>query len=236
MEIKNKIGHCSYCGHNCEFNYGVESYNQAILNLESYTNYKDVYVYRCRKCGLISTNLSGLDNIWYEKVKDSHEFNDALEYAYLNGLNNELYENHSEGVPANIYDAYTVMMKESDNKELYLRALNRTIELKELMLQKYQLDAENEYEEDELEIFEELEERLYENIDESRDEFIDEVTRDVDSNIYLYLMAIENLCAFEDYDCHKDAKKRFALVKKQINLSEDLLEYFNNLIDNLFDE
>ena len=229
MEIKSKIEHCSCCGRNCEFHYGVENYNPSKLNLESYTNYKDVYVYTCSNCGLISTDLSGSDNVFYAKVKDSEEFNDALSYAYLNGLNRELYENHSEGVPANKYDAFTVMMKASDNKEMYLRALNKTIELKELMLQKYEIDSEYDYDDEELDILEELEDLAYENIDEARELFIDEVSNDKNSNVFLHLMVVENLCAFEEY---KDAKRRFSIIKEQVTIEEDLLEYFNSLLNN----
>lgn len=232
MEVKKKIAPCSCCGRNCELNYGVENFEINELNLKNYLAYKDIYAFKCSKCGLISTDISaaGEHNL-FESVKNTDEFNDAMNYTYLEGLNNELYENHSEGVPVNIYDAYSVMLQNSNDREKYLRVLNHTIELKTMMIDKYRYDLEEDYDEQDAEIFEELEELVYDNIEDSRNLFIDEVARLEDCNIFLLLMAIENFAGLDKY---KEAKKQFLILKeelKNIKLSKDLTDYFDNLVE-----
>lgn len=222
MLIKNKIAPCSCCGQNTEIYYGIDNYDSKIYDLNNYLKFKDIYVYRCYNCGMVSVDISKENNFLYDDVKNSNEFINAYNYRYLLGFNDMLYENHSESVPANIYDAYTIMLKHSDNLELYLRTLNKTIELKQVMLRKYDKDvAEEGDQEEDLEIFNQLKDLMNKNIRSQQEEFIQSFKKLKNKSIFLYLTYIENLT----YINKKEAMIQFNKLASSVKLNDDLIEY-----------
>jgi len=227
MIVNSKIDYCSCCGNYTEILFGIENYDLSQLDLKNYIKYKDIYVYTCRKCGMISTNLTTQDKSLYESVRHTDRFKDIMSYEYLEGYDLELYENHTRSVPANLYDAYAMMYEKSSDKETYLRSLYRSIQLKEVAIEKYQIEfEEDEGDEEEEEILSNLEDLMYENIEEARKSFNDVFLQFEDKNEFLFLMYVENLVGLEDY---KNAKDNLNWIIKNYKLSDDLIEYMQNL-------
>ena len=196
--------------------------------LESYLNYKDIFVYTCPKCGMISSDLAANnDHLLYNKVKDSEEFRDVLDYSYLEDTHLLFCETHYKTVPSNIFDAYTFMYKNSLQKEKYLRLLNKSVEQKLLMLERYVMTVEEDQDEEDFENFKELKYFIQTNIEEYRKEFINEYLNFEDKNIFLHLIFIENLMYLNEVE---EAKKQFNWLNTKIKLNSDLYKYFNDLI------
>lgn len=229
MEVKHIIDFCISCGKYCEQNIGVENYDLSVLDLKNYSNYKDLYVYECPTCGLVSFNLSRQqDADKFLKIKDTEVYQDIMDYSYLEGLDLQLFECHTKSVPANQYEVYAKMLENTPDTELYLRALNKSIELKEAILNKYtQTVAEDGDSEDE-EILEDLRELLLENIDENRKLFLVNFWEFKAENIFLYLMAVENLAKLGDVN---QAEKYFELLASDNKFDEDLVNYFKDIIE-----
>ena len=228
MEVKRKIDYCGNCKTYSEHLYGEENYSDE-LNLDNYRRYKDLYVYKCSKCGNISVDISNPDDAEiYASLKDSEEFDDILNYTYLDGLDLQIYESHTRTVPANLYEAYALIQKEQGNMEMYFRALNKSIELKEVIIQKYEITLEEDGDDEDAEIMEELSNALYDNIYSCREQLVEDFNNYQTSNSFLFMIYIENLANIDKID---EAKQHFDYVVKNSNIENDLKKYFENLFE-----
>ena len=95
MLINKKTDYCSYCGTYCEHNYGEENYNAKQLDLDNYFKYKDIYVYKCPKCEMVSTDLATEDKKLFDAIINTDRYSNVVTYEYLEGLDLELFENHT---------------------------------------------------------------------------------------------------------------------------------------------
>ena len=230
MEVKNKFDYCGNCRTYCEYLFGEENYFSE-LNLENYRKYKDLYVYKCPKCGNISVDLSNeTDAEVYSTLKDDEKFNEILDYDYLDGLDLQIYESHTRTVPANLYEAYSLIEKEQGNMEMYFRALNKSIELKEMIIQKYELTLEEDGDEEDEGVLQELSEMLYDNIDECREQLISDFNNYQTGNTFLFLIYVENLAKLGKFN---EAKKHFDYVLKNSKIEYDLQKYFENMFEEM---
>ena len=229
MEVKTKIDYCENCKIYSERRYGVENYNPEKLDLENYKKYKDLYVYRCPSCGNISVDLANnADATAFAKLKDKESFQEILDYAYLDGLDLQLFESHTESVPANLYEAYAEMQKLQGNIELYLRAIQKAIDLKVLIIQKYEFTVQEDDDEEDYEILDELTDLMYDSIDQNRKDFISEFQKHEIKNEFLCVMFIENLIGLEKYS---KAKECFELLKNNTKIEKDLIKFVQNLFE-----
>lgn len=221
MEIKNKIDYCGNCKTYSQFHFGTENYNPLKYDLESYKNYKDIYVYRCPTCGNISVDISNLsDAKIFSEQKNSEKFLDILDYGYLDGLDLELFENHTTSVPANLYEIYAEIQKEQNNFEQYFRAMNKSIELKEMIIQKYAVSVEEDNDSEDYDILNDLSELMYDNIYEKREELCNTFSKLDKPNLFVCLIFIENLAKLGNIS---EAKEYFKALQTNYNLEEDLV-------------
>lgn len=228
MLINKKTDTCACCGTYCEHNFGEENYKEKELDLDNYFKYKDIYVYKCPTCEMVSTNLSAEDKNLFEAIKNTDRYRSVVTYDYLEGVDLELYENMSRAVPANLYEVYAMMYENSNNKETYLRALHKSIELKELMMEKYRDEVEEDEDENDEELLERLEELMDANLEMSRKKFINEFLQYEDKNEFLFLMFIENLIGLGELEL---ADKNLDFLIDNSNISEDIVDYIENLIE-----
>ena len=228
MKVSKKTDYCSSCGTYSEQNVGIETFSPSIFDLDNYFEYKDFYVYKCSKCGHISYNLSNKeDALLYEKFNDE-EFQNIMHYEYLEGVDLEIFECHTRSVPANLYDAYAYMKEDEKVDENYFRALNKSFELKEMILEKYKLSVEEDGDEEDQEILNELNELMLENINENRRIFVDKFLDYENKNEFLFLMFIENLVKLGKKE---QASENLDWLKKNSNLSSNLIDYITGLIE-----
>lgn len=231
MIVKHKIGTCSNCGTNSELNFGMEEFDQTKHDLKNYLAYKDIYVYKCPKCGFISSDITGGDYRLFQKAKELQDFYDILSYDYLEGLNEEFLENHSETLPANLYDAYSFMQGFGDNTELFLRATNKAIEDKIEVVRRYETevfeDGEDLADEEDVENLKNLEELMLENVMAQASGFIKTYKNFTHKNLFLDLMYVQNLIYLDELD---EAKKQFRRLQSDYRIDDSLLEYFNTLM------
>lgn len=229
MEVSKKTDYCSSCGTYCEQNTGLETFSPSIFDLENYLGYKDFYVYKCPTCGHISFDLSKKeDGETYKKVKDDEEFKNVFEYEYLDGVDLQIFECHSRSIPANQYDAYAYMKRQSEIDDDFFRALNKSLELKEMMLEKYAFTVEEDGDEEDEEILSELNELMLENMNENRELFVDEFLKYGNKNEFLFLMFIENLAKLGKTTL---ASENLEWLKQNANLKSDLIDYITDLIE-----
>lgn len=227
MEIKSKTDYCGRCNTYSKYLYGIENYDLKFLNLENYKKYKDFYVYRCPTCGNISVDISNKeDSEAFNSLKNLNIFQRIYDYEYLDGLDLELFENHSTSVPANLYEIYANIQKIENNTDIYIRSLNKSIELKEMIIYKYENSAKEENDEEDFAIFEELNELMTENIKENRKELIKQFINYKIDNPFLYLILIENLIKLSQ---KKEAEEYFEILLRNYNLEEDLIKFAKNL-------
>lgn len=225
MIISKKIDYCSCCGNYTEFHYGTDDYDLSKLDLDNYLKYKDIYVYTCAKCGMISTDLSKEDKSLFDSIKNTDRYNDVMTYEYLQGYDLELFENHTRSVPANLYESFAMMYENSSNKEIYLRALHKSIELKEIILEKYadEIEEDDEYDE---ETYSKLEDLMIENIENARKRYVNEFLKYEDKNAFLFLMFVENLINLGEVESARD---NLEWLISNSNISDDLIDYIKDL-------
>lgn len=229
MKILENAGICTCCGNFAEYQYGDENFSLMEKNLENYQNYKDVYVYQCPKCGFISTDITGLEGVVFGNVKNSLEFQNALSYSYLKGLDTELYDNHSLEIPANLYDAYSLVCLANKDYEKLVRTLNKAVELKQIMAQRYrysqdELGGEENNDAD----YDKLNALIEDNIAFNRMQIDFYFSKIEHKNEFLILLYIENLVALGQKE---KARKVFDTLSKSVLLKNDLQKYMLGLLE-----
>ena len=229
MKIIEDEGFCTSCGIFVEYRRGEEDYSLLSKDLDNYKKYKDVYVYKCPNCGFISSDISCEEGVLCSDVKDSYEYKQLLDYAYLKGIDKELYEYHSNDIMANYLEAYSLVLLKMKDFEKYIRAINKAIELKEVMIRKYK-KSQDELggEEENDDKYEKLYELIKESISTNRKQ-IDYYYDFIESkNVFLNLVYIENLIA---QNKQQQANSLFEKINKKYKLSDDLKTYIQQKLN-----
>lgn len=228
MRIVEDEGFCTCCGNLAEYKFGDENYSLVTKDLSNYKNYKDIYVYKCPNCGFISTDITGVEGVLFGDIRNSLEYKNALNYKYLEGLDKELYNNHSDEVPANLYEAYSFICLASSDYEKYIRVINKTIELKEIMVKKYR-HSQDELggEEDNDDLYDKLDEMIKNSIETNRKQIDFYYTQLEHKSFFANLIYIENMAKM---DKKEEANKLFNKLSKSILIKEDLKKYFYEIL------
>lgn len=231
MKIIQDEGFCTCCGNYSEYNYGDENYSLLAKDLKSYNNYKDIYVYRCPKCGFISTDITGVEGVMYGVVRNSLEYKNAFNCEYLQGLQNEsICEDLTKVVPANYYEAYSFVCLAEKDYEKYIRTVAKAIELKEVLIRKYKAEQDEDSLEDDEEIkdyYNEVIDLINKSIQTNRQQIDFYFTQTESKNLFLKLMYLENLAKLNKKE---EAQTLFNKLNKNILLKEDLKQYFIDLL------
>ncbi|MBE7082293.1 MAG: hypothetical protein E7378_01250 [Clostridiales bacterium] len=228
MKILEDTGFCTSCRNMVEYSYGDENFSFITKDLKNYKNYKDLYVYKCQCCGFISTDIACEEGVIYGDVKNSLEYREALNYEYLGGLDLDLYDQHSQSVPANLYEAYSFVCLKAENYEKFIRSLNKAIELKEVMARQYrrsqdELGGEEENDED----YEKLDGLIKQSIQDNAKQ-IDFYYSQLDhKNLFVTLIYIENLTRLNQFEL---AQKLFDEICNKILIKDDLKTYIQEKI------
>ena len=229
MKIVEDQGFCTCCGNFANYKYGDENYSIVTKDLNNYNKYKDLYVYQCPNCGFISTDITGVEGVMCGEVINSLEYKNALSYKYLDGLDEELYENHSSSVPANLYEAYSFVCLALQDYEKYIRTVNKAIELKEIMAKKYRLSQDElGGEEENDDQYDKLDELIKQSIQINRQQIDFYFSQTEQKNVFLSLIYIENLAKLDKKD---EALKYFDKLCKKIQLKDDLKQYIQQSIN-----
>lgn len=228
MKILQDEGICTCCGAYSEYYYGDENYSFVNKDLENYKKYKDIYVYQCPACGFISTDITGVEGVMCGDIKNSLEYKEALNYTYLNGLDKELYDNHSSEIPANLYEAYAYVCLKENEYEKFIRALYKAIDLKLIMARRYRRSQDElGGEEDNDDLYDELDKLIKQSIEANRRQIDYYFTQLETKNVFINLIYIENLVAIGK---KSEAKQFYNQINKNYMLKEDLKKYFNDLV------
>lgn len=228
MKILEDEGFCTCCGNYATYSYGDENFSLITKDLANYNKYKDIYVYKCANCGFISTDITGIEGVLYSDVINSLEYKNVLNYAYLDGLDKELYNNHSSEVPANLYEAYSFICLESKEFEKYIRTVNKAIELKILMAQKYRRSQDElGGEEDNDDLYDKLDGLIKDSILTNRKQIDFYFNQFNTSNVFLKILYIENLASLGNKN---EALTLFEKLSKKVILKEDLKTYILKII------
>ena len=228
MKILEDQGFCTCCGNFANYSYGDENFSVVTKDLASYKKYKDIFVYKCPKCGFISTDITGVEGVMFGNIVNSLEYKNALNYAYLEGLDRELYECHSEAIPANLYEAYSFVCLAEKDYEKYIRTLNKAIELKEVMARKYRLSQDElGGEEDNDDLYDKLDGLIKKSIETNLQQIDFYYTQLDNKNIFVSLIYLENLVKLGKKD---EAIKIFNQIIKKYSLKEDLKNYIEKSV------
>ena len=223
MRIVEDQGFCTCCGRFADFKYGEENYSLIKKNLDNYKKYKDIFVFQCRTCGFVSTNLTAEEGVLYGDVKDSYEFKQLINYSYLNELDKELYDNHSQDVPANLYEAYSLVAMQT-----FIRSLNKSIELKLIMARKYKISKDElGGEEENDDEYEELDSLIKQSVLSNRKQIEHYFDYVENKNVFLKLIKIENLIGLNE---NATALKLYTDILRCNKLEPDLKKYFEQLL------
>ena len=228
MKIIEDEGFCTSCGRHLDFNYGEENFSLITKDFKNYNNYKDIYVYSCPNCNFVSTNISSEEGVLYSGVKDTEEYVSVIEYSYLNGLDKELYDNHSENNPANLYEAYSLICLAQKDLEKYVRTLNKCADLKEILARSYKLSQhELGGEEENDDQYEELNILILNSIEENRKHIVAMYNHIDIKNVFLSLIIVENLAKLKRL---YEARDLYTKLAKKYTLSADLKKYFKEIL------
>ena len=189
MKIKQDEGFCTCCGNFSEYNYGDEDHSFVTKDLNNYNKYKDLYVYECPNCGFVSTDITGVEGVMFGEVRHNLEFRNSLNYTYLNGLDKELDNHHSEEVPANLYEAYSYICLAAEDYEKYLRTVNKAVELKYIMAKKYRRSQDElGGEEDNDDLYDALDKLIKDSIDFNKKQIDYYFTQIENKNVFVKLL------------------------------------------------
>jgi len=228
MKIIEDEGFCTCCGKYTEYSAGQENFSFIKKDLKNYKNYKDIYVHECINCGFVSTDITAEEGVLYGDIKNTYEFKQLRSYAYLNGLDEDLYENHSADIPANLYEAYSLVCLAGKDYEKFVRVLNKAIELKIIMARKYRRSQDElGGEEDNDEDYDELDRLIKQSIEANRKQIDYYYNMVENKNIFVKLIYVENLIGLGDM---AKALYEFNAIDKKTKLDADLKDYFTKAL------
>lgn len=221
MKVIEDQGFCTCCGYYGSYKFGQENFSFIVKNLNNYEKYKNIFVYACKNCGFISTDIAGTEGVLYGEIKDSYEFKELLNFTYLNELHNEFDEDYATSVPFGMYEAYSLVLLEAKDYQKYVRQISMVIDLKEaqkIRYTKYAIEVgANE------ERLSQLQELMDKSIQTNREQIDHYYSYIENKNIFDDLIYIENMIEMGKL---AEAKVLLKSAKDKKHLEEDLLEYF----------
>jgi len=230
MKVLQDQGFCTCCGNYAEYKFGQENYSMIDKNLENYKKYKDIYVFKCSKCGFASTDITCVEGVLSGEILKTYEFKQLLECSFLNGINYKLPNDYTEKVPVGMYEAYSQILLDVKDYEKYIRIINWVIELKEILKINYMDLCEEFAESDGNETdYKELFELIDKSIDSNRQQIDYYFGLLENKNVFITLIYIENMIALG-----KKAEATVLLkeIKDKKRLEDDLIEFFKQKIEN----
>ena len=225
LNFKNKI--CPNC--KTENTFICEETEKLTLSLKGYKQLKHKPVYKCENCGFCSYDF---DMELESETKDfvnGELYADILNYSELEGL-----EKLDNNIIAdyNAYDfecASLVYALEEDFDKSFV-ALFRAIQLKSAIKEKFYLQMLRDKEElsnSQIAEYEKLDKILEDCLNKNFKNLIN-VFENTEKNVFEKLMLIE---AFEIMDNSEKAEKMFNQVCEQVELPQDLKDYFITLLN-----
>ena len=226
MKVKEDHGFCTCCGTLAEYKFGQENFSAITKNLDNYKKYKNIFVYKCKNCGFVSTDISGTEGVLYGEIKNSYEFKQLDTNAYLQDIKSAYEEDFTEMFPVGMYEAYSLILIEGGEYEKLVRLLSTVIDYKEAMKKKYKNYA-LEVEGDES-VLNEILSRIDESIQTNRKQ-IDYYFPLIESKrTYSKLIYIENMIEMGNV---AESLVLLKQVMEKRKLEADLIEYFQIKIE-----
>ena len=204
----------------------LDKQDLSAVSLESYKNYINFDLDVCPYCGYISTDVEQGYTNESESVINSEKYNDILTYSYLNGVVDELNDNFLNSYPANLYECYAFLREQDKDYENAVKGYFRAVLLKETLIRRYTQQKNEDYEdltEIEIKAYQKINNILLNSIKQNTIKIVD-IYKLCKKNIYLDLINIECLKRLDLFD-----EANYLLNAIKINLSNDLLEYIDNL-------
>ena len=146
----------------------------------------------------------------------------------MRGLDKELYDNHSQDIPANYYEAYAYVLQQNGKYESAIRFLFKSIDLKKIMAKKYRVSkAELGGEEQNDKYYEVLDFLIKESILNNRKQILDMFEKQKCSNVFLLILCLETLIEVGDLT---KTKIVYHNIKKDYKLQPCLLTYVEDMV------
>lgn len=237
MKIETKIAVCQCCKTNSEINYGIEDYSNEPKDLRNYANFNDFYTYSCPVCGNISFDLSReSDAKLYLAKKDDEIFKDIISNKFCEGYETNIVEDYLNLIPINEYIAYAYMLEGSQDKQIYFRALNRSIQLLEASIVNYKEAISVEGDETDMSNLRKLSRRIRQYARKLSQKFVEEFSNYETDNAFLKLIYAEHLGRLGEKDeTYKAmAYKVVEEVDNSVEISIPLREYVKAQIKKRF--
>ena len=193
-----------------------------------YKNYIDYDLQVCSNCGYISENIETIANLTYNIIKNTKEFNNVLNYSYLNDYTKNIDTQKLYSYPDHLYECYGMIPESSMHIDHAIRAYFRCVVLKETIVKRYQKERQEDIDE-----FDDIEVQNYKNLEEA-------ITQSIKTNLikiielypkssqqkFINIIYIECLLRFFKV---KDAENVYNQIKNKID--NQLRQYIENLIE-----
>ena len=226
MKIIEDQGFCTCCGTLADFKFGQENFSVILKNVDNYKKYKNLFVYKCKNCGFVSTDITGTEGVLYGEIKDSYEFKQLDQSVYLNDIKEKYEEDYTQVFPGGMYEAYSLVLIEAKEYEKLIRLLSTVIDFKLSMKRKYK-DYALEVGGDE-EVLNEILTRIDESIQTNREQIDYYFPFIENKNTYATLIYIENMIEMGKV---AEALVLLKQVSEKKKLENDLVEYFQIKIE-----
>lgn len=226
MKVKEDQGFCTCCGTLTNYKYGQENFSIILKNLENYKKYKNIFAYKCKNCGFVSTDISGTEGVLYGDIKNTYEFKQLDSNAYLSDIIDKYEEDYTQMFPVGMYEAYSLILIEAKDYEKLVRLLSTVIDYKLSMKRKYR-DYALEVEGDK-EVLEEITSRIDASIQTNREQIDYYFPFLENRNTYSTLIYIENMIEMGKV---AEALVLLKQVSEKKRLEDDLIEYFQIKIE-----
>ena len=226
MKIIEDQGFCTCCGTLADFKFGQENFSVILKNVDNYKKYKNLFVYKCKNCGFVSTDITGTEGVLYGEIKDSYEFKQLDQSVYLNDIKEKYEEDYTQVFPVGMYEAYSLVLIEAKEYEKLIRLLSTVIDFKLSMKRKYK-DYALEVGGDE-EVLNEILTRIDESIQTNREQIDYYFPFIENKNTYATLIYIENMIEMGKV---AEALVLLKQVSEKKKLENDLVEYFQIKIE-----
>ena len=221
------LGKCKHCNRTIRIEELKGAINFNNLTLSEYEKYKNFKVYHCPFCHYVSDSI--ISEPAPENVGDIIHSNDyvfVLDYRYLekSGIDRDFWE-HDILFPAGEFEANALICEKAGDTEGQIRSLFKSIEMKEAQIRRFRKLM---YEDcDECDLSEEygaLEKCLKASISMNLKEIFTAYKKVKNPNVFTKLIVVEaHVKAKETID----AKYLFTGIS---NLNEDLVQYFNGIL------
>lgn len=226
MKVLEDQGFCTCCGNLTNYKFGQENFSIILKNLDNYKKYKNIFAYKCRSCGFVSTDITGTEGVLYGEIKDSYEFKQLDNSTYLDDIKACYEEDYTQVLPVGMYEAYSLVLIEAKDYEKLIRLLATVIDYKLSMKKKYR-DYAFEVEGDK-NVLNEIISRIDASIETNRQQIDYYFPFLENKNTYATLIYIENMIEMGKVAEALVLLKQLAEKKR---LEEDLIDYFQIKIE-----